>query len=314
MGALESPRDLRPSPMFADPALTHFSAENPGLELRERFLDLPGVRLHVVEAGPPHGRPVLLLHGFPEFWWGWRNQIAPLAASGRRVVLPDLRGYNLSGKPRGIRAYGLDPLTDDLRGLIDSLGPKPADVVAHDWGGAVAWWGALRFPERIARLAVLNIPHPAVMRHFLRHNREQRRRSRYIFYFQLPWLPERKIRAADFRALRSIFKRSSRPGTFSREELEIYTAAACRPGALTAMLNWYRAALWSSPLTPPHRIVEPPVRILWGEDDVALGADMVAPSAERCRSAQVVRIAGAGHWVQHEAAEKVNDQLLDFLA
>ena len=103
----------------------------PHLELRERFLDLPGVRLHVVEAGPSDGKPVLLLHGFPEFWWGWRQQIPALAAAGRRVVVPDLRGYNLSGKPRGIRAYGLDPLTDDLQGLLDDLGPSPADVVGR---------------------------------------------------------------------------------------------------------------------------------------------------------------------------------------
>jgi pimeloyl-ACP methyl ester carboxylesterase len=179
--------------MFHDAALIRFASEQPGLGLRERFLDLPGVRLHVVEAGQPDGKPVVLLHGFPEFWWGWRQQIPALAAAGRRVVVPDLRGYNLSGKPKGIRAYGLDPLTDDLRGLLDDVGSgsggEPIDVVAHDWGGAVAWWGALRFPERIARLAVLNTPHPSVMRQFLLHNREQRRRSRYIFYFQLPSCP-----------------------------------------------------------------------------------------------------------------------------
>jgi len=299
--------------MFFDPALTQFAVEHPGLELRERFLDLPGARLHVVEAGPAQGRPVLLLHGFPEFWWGWRRQIPALAAAGRRVVVPDLRGYNLSGKPKGIRAYGLDPLTDDLRDLLDELGPEPSDVVAHDWGGAVAWWGALRFPERFARLAVLNIPHPAVMRQFLLHDREQRRRSRYIFYFQLPFLPERKIRAAGFRAFRSIFKRTSRPGTFTPAELDLYAGAAAQPGALTAMLNWYRAALWAPPKRPAHRRVEPPVRILWGLDDVALGADMAAASIERCREAELCRLPGAGHWVQHEAAEQVNGLLLDFL-
>ncbi len=300
--------------MFADPALTQFAEEHPGLELCERFLDLAGVRLHIVEAGTQHGRPVLLLHGFPEFWWGWRRQIAALAAAGRRVIAPDLRGYNLSSKPAGVRAYGLDPLTDDLRGLLDDLGPEPADVVAHDWGGAVAWWGALRFPERIARLAVLNIPHPRVMRRFLLHDREQRRRSRYMLYFQLPWLPERKIRAADFRAFRSIFKRSSRPGTFSPEELAIYAGAARQPGALTAMLNWYRAAFWCPPRRPAHRRVEPPVRMLWGAEDVALGAAMASASLPYCREAALTLVPTAGHWVQHEAAARVNELLLDFLS
>lgn len=300
--------------MFLDPALTLFATENPDIELRERFLDLPAVRLHVVEAGPLDGQPVLLLHGFPEFWWGWRQQIPALAAAGRRVVVPDLRGYNFSGKPKGIRAYGLDPLAGDLLGLIDDLGPEPADVVGHDWGGAVSWWGALRFPERIARLAVLNIPHPRVMRRFLLHDRAQRRRSRYMLYFQLPLLPERKIRASDFRGFRSIFKRSSRQGTFSPDELAVYAAAAGRPGALTAMLHWYRAALWFPPRRPPHRVVEPPVRILWGEDDVALGAEMARASLPCCRQAELTFLPGAGHWVQHEAADRINDLLLDFLA
>lgn len=300
--------------MYLDPALSRFAAGQPGLELRERFLDLPGVQLHVVEAGPPDGRPALLLHGFPEFWWGWRRQIPALAAAGRRVVVPDLRGYNLSGKPKGIRAYGLDPLTDDLRGLLDHLASGPVDVVAHDWGGAVAWWGALRFPERFARLALLNIPHPGVMRQALWRDREQRRRSRYIFYFQLPFLPERKIRAGDFRGFRAIFRRSSRRGTFSPEDLATYAGAAGQPGAVTAMLNWYRAALWCPPAKPVHRRVEPPVRLIWGEDDVALGADMAAASLTRCREAELCRIPSAGHWVQHEATARVNDLLLAFLA
>ena len=300
--------------MFLDSALTQYASQHPRLDLRERFLDLPGVRLHVVEAGPADGKPVLLLHGFPEFWWGWRQQIPALAAAGRRAVVPDLRGYNLSGKPKGIRAYGLETLTDDLRGLLDDLGSESADVVAHDWGGAVAWWGALRFPERIARLALLNIPHPGVMKRFLLHNREQRKRSRYILYFQLPWLPERKIRAGDFRGYRAIFKRTSRPGTFTPEDLSCYAGAAAQPGALTAMLNWYRAALWCPPRRPPHRLVEPPVRILWGEEDVALGVEMARASVPRCRAAELTLFPGAGHWVQHEAAAQVNDLLLDFLA
>lgn len=299
--------------MFLDPALTSFAADNPELELRERFLDIAGAQLHVVEAGPPAGRPVLLLHGFPEFWWGWRRQIPALAAAGRRVVVPDLRGYNLSAKPRGLRAYGLDRLSDDLRGLLADVG-APADVVAHDWGGVVAWWGALRFPECFRRLAILNAPHPRVMRRFLQHDREQRRRSRYLFYFQLPLLPERKIRAGEFRGFRSIFKRSSRPGTFTTDELATYTAAAARPGALTAMLNWYRAALWCPPRRPEQRLVVPPVRILWGEEDVALCPALAEASAERCSRVELIRLPGAGHWVQHEAADRINDLLLDFLA
>lgn len=254
------------------------------------------------------------MHGFPEFWWSWRRQIPALVAAGYRAVAPDLRGYHLSDKPRGLAPYRLDRLAGDLRALLDDLGPEPHPVVAHDWGGAVAWWGALLFPQRFERLAILNVPHPAVMRRALRHDASQRRRSRYMAYFQLPWLPERKLRAEGFRALRSMLRRTSRPGTFTPEELERYAAAAALPGALTAMLAWYRAALRRPTPGPPTLRVTPPVRILWGEQDAALGVKLIEPSAALCDRVEVFRIAEAGHWVQHEEPERVNALLLDFLA
>jgi len=300
--------------MATDPALDALAAEHPELELRERRVEAAGVGLHLVEAGPEAGPPVLLLHGFPEFWWGWRHQLPALAAAGHRCLVPDLPGFNLSDKPRGLSGYGLDPLSEVVRDLLAAAGPEPVPLGGHDWGGAVAWWTALRFPERIARLAVLNIPHPSVLRRTLRTSRAQRRRSRYMLYFQLPWLPERKLRAGGFRPFRAIFKRSSSPGTFSAAELDLYAGAAARPGALTAMLAWYRAALWRPPRRPAHRRVEPPVLLLWGTGDVALGEEMVGPSAARCREVEVVRIPEAGHWVLHEAADEVNRRLLDFLS
>jgi pimeloyl-ACP methyl ester carboxylesterase len=307
-----------PTP-FLDPALAELSAAHPAIDFRERFLDSHGVRLHVVEAGPADAPPVLLLQGFPEFWWGWRKQIPALVGAGLRVVAPDLRGYNLSDKPRGLRAYGLDALTDDLIALIDDLGPGGARVAAHDWGGVVAWWAAEQFPERFDRVAILNVPHPAVLKRTLRTSREQRRRSRYMFYFQLPFLPERKISKAGYRAFRSIFRRSSAPGTFTAAELDRYAEAAARPGALTAMLNWYRAALWCPPHRRRHAVhggprIRVPVRLIWGTGDVALGAEMIEPSAELCERCEIFRIPTAGHWVAHEATDEVNRLLLDFLA
>ena len=154
------------------------------------------------------------------------------------------------------------------------LGPGAHPVFGHDWGGAVAWWGALRFPERISRLLISNVPHPAVLRAALRSNPAQRRRSRYMAYFQLPFLPERKLRAGNFAPLRAVFRRTSRPETFSAADLDRYVAAFARPRALTGALNWYRAALWRPPKRPPHRVVEPPTLILWGEDDLALGREL----------------------------------------
>lgn len=281
--------------------------------VRTRFVDLPDVRLHVAEAGPQQGPPVLLLHGFPEFWWGWRRQIPPLAAAGFHVVAPDQRGYNLSAKPRGLSAYSLDRLAEDIVDLLDALGAERAPIVGHDWGAAVAWWTAIRFPERVERLAILNVPHPAVLRRALRTDREQRRKSRYMAYFQLPWLPERKLAADGYRAFRAIFRKSSKPGTFTEAELGRYAEAAAQPGALTGMLSWYRAALRRPPRRPASSRVEPPTLILWGLEDVALGPTLVDPSAALCREVEVVRFPEAGHWVLHEEPDGVTARLLAFL-
>jgi epoxide hydrolase 4 len=279
-----------------------------------RYVELPEVRLHVAEAGPPDGSPVVLLHGFPEFWWGWRRQLPVLADAGFRVIAPDQRGYHLSSKPRTLSAYCLDRLAEDLIALLDAHGMEHGRVVGHDWGGAVAWWAALRFPERIERLAILNCPHPAVMRRALLRDWEQRRRSGYMLYFQLPWLPERKLAASGYRGLTAVFRRSSRRGTFTERELDRYAAAAAVPGALTGMLAWYRAALRRPPRRLASSRVEPRTLLLWGLEDVALGPALVDASAQRCRQVDVVRIPDAGHWVQHEAAEEVNARLIEFLA
>ncbi len=283
-------------------------------ETRLGFVQLPALRLHVAQAGPVAGPPVVLLHGFPEFWWGWRRQIGPLAEAGLRVIAPDQRGYHLSEKPRGLAAYSLDRLAEDVVGLLDALGLERAAVVGHDWGAAVAWWTALRFPERVERLAILNTPHPAAFRRLLKTDAEQRRRVRYMLYFQLPWLPERKLAAGGFKPLRKIFRISSRPGTFSEADLDRYAEAAAVPGALTGMLAWYRAGLRRPPRRPPTLRVEPRTLILWGVEDVALSPKLVEPSAAFCREVEVVRFPDAGHWVQHEAAAGVNERLLEFLA
>jgi pimeloyl-ACP methyl ester carboxylesterase len=237
-----------------------------------------------------------------------------LASAGFRAVAPDLRGYGRSDKPRGLSAYRLDRIAGDVRALLDDLSPAPVPIVAHDWGGAAAWWATLLFPERIARLAILNVPHPVVFRRALRADRDQRRRARYMLYFQLPYFPERKLSAAGFRPLRSMLARNSRPGTFSAADLDRYAAAWARPGALTAMLAWYRAAFRRPPPRPPRLDLEPPVAILWGERDTALSPALVAPSAALCRQVEIVRFPEAGHWLHLEEPERVNELLLDFLA
>jgi pimeloyl-ACP methyl ester carboxylesterase len=194
-------------------------------ELEHHYIETNGIRLHVVQAGPKSGPLVILLHGFPEFWYGWRHQIAYLAAAGYRIWLPDQRGYNLSDKPKGIGAYNLDRLADDVIGLIDAAGQQKALLVGHDWGAAVAWWVANKCPERLERLVVLNVPHHAVMQSALQGNFSQMRKSWYFLFFQLPWLPEAIISRKNWLVVRKVLQISSHPGTFSESDFEQYRQA-----------------------------------------------------------------------------------------
>jgi epoxide hydrolase 4 len=272
-----------------------------------------GVELHAVAAGPPEGPLVVLLHGFPEFWYGWRRQIGPLAAAGLRVLAADQRGYNLSAKPRGRRAYAIDALADDVLGLADALGRWRFAVVGHDWGAAVAWYLAARNPERVERAAVLNGLHPAAAQPYVRTSPSQMAKSWYIGFFQAPVLPELALRAADFAWLRSALARSSRPGTFGEGDLRAYRGAWAQPGALTAMLNWYRALPLYARSPGPGR-VRVPLRVIWGDRDAFLEPGLAEAGLASCDRGEAFHLAEATHWVQHEEPERVNRLLLEFLA
>jgi pimeloyl-ACP methyl ester carboxylesterase len=270
-----------------------------------------GVRLQAVAAGPADGPVVILLHGFPEFWYGWNRQIEPLAAAGFRVIIPDQRGYNLSSKPPGVASYALTELVSDVIAIADQLGQKQVLLAGHDWGAAVAWSTALLHPQRIAKLAVLNVPHPSVMRKFISTRLGQSLRSWYIFFFQLPLLPETFFSAFNFRVGARSLLRSSRPGTFSEEDLAQYRAAWSQPGALTAMINWYRA-LFRHRTKFPDRTVHVPTRILWGERDAFLLAEMAHESLRYCEKGELFAFADASHWLQHEEPARVSELLIDF--
>ena len=267
--------------------------------------------LHAVAAGPKDGPVVVLLHGFPEFWYGWHRQIEPLAAAGFRVVVPDQRGYDLSSKPSGVPAYALTELVSDVIAIADHLGQERIFLAGHDWGAAVAWSAALLHPQRVAKLVVLNVPHPSVMRKFLITNPRQLLRSWYMFFFQLPWLPEALFSAFHFRIGVQALLRSSRPGTFSDEDFAQYRAAWSQPGALTAMINWYRA-LFRTRAKFPDKTVRVPTRILWGERDDFLLAEMAHESLRYCNDAELFTFANATHWLQHEEPARVSELLIDF--
>jgi len=281
--------------------------------LETLFFQNGSVKLHAVAAGPKNGPLVLLLHGFPEFWYGWHRQIEPLAAAGFRVLVPDQRGYNLSSKPPGVKSYALSELTSDVMAIADQLGQQRIFLAGHDWGAAVAWSTALLQPGRIAKLAILNVPHPSVMRRYLQSNRRQMRRSWYIFFFQLPLLPEMFFRARNFRVGVSSLVRSSRAGTFSSDDLARYRAAWSQPGALTAMINWYRAGLRVRSRFA-DRSVRMPTRILWGQRDAFLLPEMAQESLRYCTDAELISFPGASHWLQHEEPDRVSHFLIEFFS
>ncbi len=277
--------------------------------MRHGYAELDSVRLHYVEAG--EGPLVVLLHGFPEFWYGWRGQIEPLAAAGLRVVAPDLRGYNRSSKPRGVAAYDLDPLAQDIRDLIAERGAPKACVAGHDWGGAVAWATAMFHPEVVERLAILNAPHP---RRFIEEVRRPRQaaKSWYMGFFQLPWLPERVAP----RMFRSALAHDPRPGAFTPQDLARYAEAWSQPGALTGSINYYRALSRQTPAAAARRIrpVDAPTRVIWGVRDRYLGQNLAEPLRSDVPNLERVIRLDTSHWVQHDAPGQVADLLTDFFA
>ena len=273
---------------------------------------LHGVSLNVAEAGPRDGPPTILLHGFPEFWFGWRRQIGPLAGAGLRLVIPDQRGYNLSDKPEGLPAYHLDRLAADVIALADAYGFARVRLVAHDWGGLVAWWAASLYPERIERLAILNAPHPGIFASYVRRHPGQWLRSAYVALFQIPRFPERRLTADGGRVLRRALADTSRPGSFSAGDLDRYAEAWTRPGAMQAMLNWYRALVRLPRRDPVPRVLAPTL-ILWGRCDHALQPGLAEASLTLCDRGRIQWFPEATHWVQHDEAEAVNRALIDFL-
>jgi len=289
-------------------------------EVRHGYAQVGGVRLHYAECGNDENELVILLHGFPEFWYSWRHQLRVL---GERyhVVAPDMRGFNLSDKPSRVEDYRIELLVDDVLGLIRHFGRSRAAIVAHDWGAGVAWAIAQRHPEAVEKLAALQVPLPAAWRANMTF--AQLRRSWYMFFFQLPRIPEWWASARDFARVEKMYRQTSvRPHAFNDDDIEVYKAALRQPGALTGSLNYYRAnvfrSLFRRGIETPREgrgRVRVPTLFIYGEQDVAvipstvrdLGRFIDAPYRE-------LRIPDSGHWVQNEATSEVNTALLEFLA
>jgi pimeloyl-ACP methyl ester carboxylesterase len=277
-----------------------------------------GLQFHALAAGPRDGPLVLLLHGFPETSHGWRHQMPALAAAGLRVVAPDQRGYGLSSKPAGARAYTIGLLAADVVAIAQALGRARFQVVGHDWGGGVAWYLAVNRPAVVERAAILNAPHGDAFVSALRHDPAQRRRSWYMAFFQIPWLPEALLRARGHARLVRALVGSARPGAFDETDLAAYRAAWRQPGALAGMLAWYRALRFAGPelrsgRRRPHAPVDMPVRLIWGERDPFLVPALAEASITRCAHGELFRLPDATHWLHHEEPARVNALLVAFL-
>jgi pimeloyl-ACP methyl ester carboxylesterase len=276
---------------------------------RLRRCRLADIELCYQEAGPKTGPLVILLHGFPEYRGAWAGLAPVLAAAGFRVVLPDQRGYGFSSKPGGIAAYDLDLLAADVVGLAKHLGHERFDLVGHDWGASVGWWLATRQPQALRRLAVINAPHPAIWREAMSANLRQWFKSLYVRIMRLPGLPERMVAARDFGALRDALA----PAGLSPAALAGYREAWGQPGALTGMINWYRAFL--AKRLPPSKAlsVTVPTLVIWGDRDPYAVPQLAEASAKICTDVQITHLPEATHWTHHEQPDRVGALLIDFL-
>jgi epoxide hydrolase 4 len=269
-----------------------------------------GIRLHYVTQG--EGPLMLMLHGFPEFWYSWRHQI-PEFAKDYKVVALDLRGYNDSDKPSEQSAYVMSELIKDVEGVIQGLGYDRCLLVGHDWGGAIAWCFAYARSEMVERLIVMNIPHPAKFAEGLR-TPQQLMRSWYTFFFQVPVLPELVLQAFDYEVISNVLTGMAvDESTFTPTDIEAYKDAAAKRGALTAMLNYYRNA-FSSFQQQDWTLLDVPTLMIWGEEDAALGKELTYGTQKFVRDCQIRYIPNCSHWVQQERPELVNQYMREFLS
>lgn len=280
-------------------------------EIQHTFVRANNLRFHVAHI-ERDGPLVLFLHGFPECWYSWRHQMPFVADAGFRVWAIDMRGYNLSDKPRGVDAYHLNVLTTDVEELLNVAHTEKVILVGHDWGALVAWRFAMDYPERLSKLVILNVPHPGPQRSGFVMPR-QWLKSWYIGFFQLPWLPERALTQIPLRTARGIRASAVRRAGFTDEDIAVYRQAIAQPGAMHAAVNYYRALVRYGFLLP-IKPIDTPTLMIWGEEDIALDKALTYGTEKWVRAFRIHYIPNCGHWVQNEAADEVNRLLLDFIS
>jgi pimeloyl-ACP methyl ester carboxylesterase len=275
-------------------------------EITTRTIEAGGLDFLVDEAGA--GEDVaLLLHGFPESRFSWRHQLPILADLGWRAVAPDLRGYGGSSRPAGREAYRIDLLVDDAVALFEALGARRRLLIGHDWGAMIAWVFAMRRRLPLEGLVIMNVPHPAVFARVMKTSWRQRLRSWYVAFFQLPVLPEALMTARGARAIANAFVGMAvDKSRFPPAVTDVYRANALIPGAMTAMIDYYRAnADLIGRFSGDAEIIDTPTLMIWGEDDAAIGIETTEGYEPYVRDLTLRRLPGVSHWVQQEAPEAV---------
>lgn len=271
------------------------------------FVKANGLTFEVDQCGTGD-KFALLLHGFPESKFSWRYQMPLLARLGYTVWAPNLRGYGKSSRPAAVGDYHIDHLVADVAGLIDAAGAKSTLLMAHDWGAIIAWQFAIRRTRALERLVIMNVPHPACLARELR-TWAQLRKSWYVFFFQIPWLPERMLRAKSAEAIgRAFVDMAIDKSKFPVAVIDEFKRSALEPGALRAMVNYYRAAMraGSKAMNPDPGTVDVPTLMIWGLEDSALGKATTERTDTYVRELTLRYLPGVSHWVQQEAPEKVN--------
>jgi len=288
------------------------TAKHHGIDLESQVVAVNGIRLHVVQAGPRDGAPVLLLHGYPELWWAWNEQIARLARAGFRVIVPDQRGYNASSKPAGVESYRIELLLQDMVELTKALGHDEVYLAGHDWGGALAWHLAIEHPQRFRKLVMFNAAHPLAWKDAREQEGPKEETINWFrTFFQIPFIPELVGRAGNWGLLVNNLRDTSRPGTFSDADLDVYRYAWDRDDSMHAMVNWYRASFRYPYEIAGDATVKVPTRIVWGMKDRFFENRMAKLSLKHCTDATLVELPDATHWLLHEEPEATSREMIE---
>ncbi|MFX1535019.1 MAG: alpha/beta fold hydrolase [Promethearchaeota archaeon] len=276
-------------------------------EIEEQFIETNGIHLHTIIIGS--GEPLILLHGFPDFWYGWKNVILGLKDKFK-LIIPDMRGYNLSDKPKGTNNYNLKILVEDIRGISETLNIDKFNLAGHDWGGVVAWAFAEKYPTKLTKLIILNAPHPKIFQEKLRTDKAQQKASFYIFKFLEPE-GESFLFENDFMWLKmAVFDSMKNKKDFTDLDKQKYLEAWSQPDTILNGVNYYRANLSFDEWTG---VINVPTLVIWGMKDAALLPQLLEGLSDYVKDLKIVKSEHSSHWIMHDDPELVNVNIENFI-